>query len=320
MTKVGWTGLGIILTLWLTSIVLAEAAGAITIEIPETISVTGPKIFLSDLGVVRGGTTQDLEYLKQVDLGQAPFPGQVRIFTKEYLTLITQQHRFNQTFIINMGKQVEVRVRATCIKGAAIQKAIEEQLPPKRPNVLKKWIDLHNVPGEIWLSTGEWQIQATPNGNIPELGTVLFKIVLSNGKEKRVINISGKIGETALVHRSVKTIALHADLKQDDFETVEMELVNGKEFLGEIPGQYRTTKPIKQGDILREDQVQPIPLVQKDREVNVVVKGNSIEIMMVGIAKLDGWMGDEIIIQNPTSRKTFRGRVIGLNKVEVKFE
>lgn len=320
MKKLGWPGWMLLLIWVFSGISFAEAGEPVTMEIPETITVAGPKIYLSNLGTVTGGTVQERQYLERVDLGQAPGPGQVRIFTREYLGFIIKQYRFNQPLILKMGKQVEVRVEADCIKGEEIQKAIEEKLPVIKPDYLRRTLELHNLPKEVWLRKGEWQIEAAPLGNLPELGTVLFKVVLSRDQEKRTINLSGKLRVYARVHRAIKPIPLHREILKDNFELVETELTNGKEFLGEIPERTRTTKPLKQGEILREDQLQPIPLVFKDREVNVIVKNNNIEITIVGIAKADGWMGDRIPVLNPTSRKIFQGRVTGSNVVEVNVQ
>ncbi len=163
-------------------------------------------------------------------------------------------------------------------------------------------------------------MDASVIGDMPEIGTVLFKVVLSGGGTKnRVFNIRGKVRETGLLNRATKDISRHAKLRNTDFEVIEKELLNGRELVGDIPAKIRATKLIRRGEILRTDFFQAVPLVHKGHEVQVIVKGETIEVQITGIAKNDGWLGDEIQVVNQTSKKIFRARVIGEEMVEVTF-
>jgi flagella basal body P-ring formation protein FlgA len=288
-----------------------------TFVIPETVVVGGPKIFFSDLGTIQSGQTDFEDFLKRVDLGAAPAPGEVRTFNREYLNSIIRQNRFPIAISLQMGEQVAVKSIATCIQGVEIEKAIQNLFAEKKTNIIKKWVELHNLPETIWLSHGEWKIAVFPIGNLPEVGNALFKVILTKDKENKTINISGKIRATALVYRTLRNISNQTAINQRDFELMEMELATGKELVGAIPGQTRATKFIKQGEILRTDWLQPIPLVCKDHAVKVIVKDENVVIKIVGVAKVDGWLGDEILISNPDSNKVFRAKVIGNGVAEV---
>lgn len=301
----------------LNGVALAEAPG-LSLTISETAVVSGPRITLADLGTIQGGTNSEREYLKKIDLGAAPIPGQVRPISKKYILEIIMQHQFLKKLNLSMGAEVKVTVEAVCIKKADIEKVITDLLQKAKPGILKKWIELNNIPKEIWLSNDNWELKAVPIGKLPELGTALFKVIISNKNEKgREINISGKIRETAILYRTIRELPRHAEIKPDDLETVEMELSSGKELLGEIKGRIRTKRLIRQGEVLRTDQIQPVPLVHKEHEVVVIVRSKTVEITTSGIAKADGWLGDEILVVNPKSKKNFRGRVINENMVEV---
>lgn len=293
-----------------------EAAAIPVLEIQDRVTVPGPKIYLSDLGTVRNASEAVLMNLK-VDLGPAPYPGQVRVLSKNYLELILKQKGFSQKVNILMGQQVEVRVESTCITGAQLAEAIQQLLPQNEPSLVKRWIEFRNLPKETWLSKGDWQIKAEPLGALPLVGSALFRVVLSNGATVKTINVSGKIRAQGRVYQAVLDLKRHSLLNPDAWMIVEAELTNGKEFLGELPQAMRLTRSIRKGQILETGHLQPLPLVSKEDIVNVVVKDGNITIKMTGIAQNDGWMGEQIMILNPSSKKSFRGRVAGPNLVEV---
>lgn len=309
-------------TLWMfiLSCGLANVEAAIIpiLEIADRVIVPGPKIYLSDLGVIHDASQTDKMGL-MVDLGPAPYPGQVRVFSRDYLGLILKQKGFSQDLDIRMGKQVEIRVESTCITGAQLEESIQKILPPNDIYVIKKWIELRNLPVQTWLSKGEWQIKASSVGALPKVGTAFFRVTLSKGNEIKTINVSGKIRAFGRVYQSTRDINRHSLINETDFIFVEKELSNGEEVLGRLPQKMRSTKFIKRGEILETDNLQPLPLVTKENFVNVIVKGGNVAIKMTGVAVKDGWLGDQITILNPTSKKKFLGRVIGLNLVEVNF-
>ena len=304
------------LTLALAAQVQAGAENFI-IEIPENITVAGPKIFLSDLGQIHGGNVEFREYLKKVDLGLAPLPGQVRILSKEYLGLLIQQYKARQMPILKMSNRVTVKVEATCIKAEDLNQAIQKIVAAKQSKPIKKWVELRNLPSEIWVSKGDWQINVKTIGNLPEVGAVLFKVSLVKEKENRTLNVSGRIRAIANVYRTIREIPVHSKVTPADFERIEIELISGREFLGEIEADTRTTKNMKYGEVLRDEHIQTIPAVEKGHEVKVIVTDEQLVIQITAIAAEDGWLGDKISIINPISRKAFHGQVIGSGKVEV---
>lgn len=295
-----------------------RAANIPVLEIADRVIVPGPKIYLSDLGTIHDASQSERIGL-MVDLGPAPYPGQVRIFSRDYLGLILKQKGFSQELDIQMGRQVEVRVESACITNTQLEAAIQKVLPSNDSYIIKQWIELRNLPVETWLNKGEWQIKAAPLGVLPQVGSALFRVTLSKGNEIKTINVSGKIRALGRVYQSIRDLNRHSLINETDFIMIETELSNGEEVLGGIPRATRSTKIIKRGQILKTDHLQPLPLVFKENIVNVLVRGENISIKMTGVAEKDGWMGDQITILNPASKKVFRGRVIGPNLVEVNF-
>lgn len=296
------------------------AAPGFILEIPAEVTVSGPKISLADLGKFQGGSETEIESLRRLDLGQAPLPGQSRIFNRNYLQFILQQYQGVRLPLIKMGEQVIVRVAATEISGKEIAAAVEKLLPPPPAGILKQWIQLKGLPEKVWLAQDNYRIEAATIGELPAVGRVLFKVQLVGEKETRVLNLAGVIRKSALVYRAKKALQPHTELNATDFEAVRTELVNGDEYLGGFPVQYRTVKRLLPGQILSRKAIQPLPLVAKGREVKVIVRGNGVLITLAGIAKSDGWNGETITIINPDSKKEFNGRVIAKGIVEVSVQ
>ena len=297
-------------------LVNAGAANTPTLEIPDRVTVPGPNIYLSDLGSVRNHSGMERLNLT-VDLGPAPYPGQVRVFPRNYLKLILEQKGFQENLNIQMGKQVEVRVESTCITAGQVKEAIRQVLPPCDKSILKRWIEFRNLPAETWLSKGEWEIKASPVGTLPQVGSALFRVTFTKDNELKTINVSGRIRALGQVYQAARDFRRHCLISASDFKLVEAELTNGQELLGRLPQNIRTTKLIKKGKILETDHFQPLPLVMRGNFVNVLVNSDNVVIKMIGIAQKDGWLGDQILIVNPGSKEKFQGRVISENMVEV---
>lgn len=217
---------------------------------------------------------------------------------------------------------------ATVIEKREIVSALTSLMPPKKPRIIKKWLEIGELPRNLWVDKDDqWRLEPSVVGDWPEVGPVLFRVVLwvnqkgtgnlPGTERKRIFNIRGKVRATAQVYRALRDISYHRELHIGDFELCEMELVNGREVVGEFPAKVRSVRFLKRGMVLRHDVIQPSPLVGKGRTVEVIVKGSGLEIRMAGVAQSDGWLGDEIKVMNSSSKKTFRARVIGEETVEV---
>jgi flagella basal body P-ring formation protein FlgA len=320
MNKLYKAGLLVALIIFLQIPASGEAQG-VTFEIPETVAVNGPNVCFNDLGVIKEDTPGRAGYfLKQIDLGPAPAPGQVRILGREYLNSIIQQYKMPFSIHLEMADQVTVKANAICIQKSQLEQAIQNLFSEKKPHLLKKWVEVQNMPESLWVSQGKWEIEASLVGNPGEVGNGLFKVALTKGSENRILNICGKIRARALVYRAIRDIPRQASLDPTDFELIEAELQNSKELISEFPAKIRATKLIKQGEILRSEWFQPIPLVCKDQEVTVIARDENVGVKMVGLAKMDGWRGDMIPIINPVSHKTIKAKVTGNGLVELNIQ
>jgi flagella basal body P-ring formation protein FlgA len=314
MKRLGWL-LGFCCWLALGAIAGSASESGLTVTIAETAVVAGPRIHLGDLGSIDGATESDRKALSAIDLGSAPPPGQIKTITRDYLRFLLT-NRFTIPPVLAMGPAVRVQVEAKCITDADLVAAAERILSAK-PGI-RQHIELKNAPKQTWLSPADWQITVEPMGELPIVGSVLFRVTLTGGPEAKVLHLSGKVRAWGRLYRVQREIAKHSAIQPDDLEVIEAELVYGDELLAEPVG-LRPIRPLASGTLLRSKQLQPIPLVAKGSAVTVIARGQGLEIALTGIAGADGWEGDLIPIYNPTSRKTFKAMVSMPNTVEVAF-
>lgn len=293
------------------------AAGELVVKVPEQLTVSGTTVSMADLCSVENGTEADREILRKIKLGAAPPPGQTRHVKRSYLEFILKQHQFSGPAQLAMGETVTIKVAAVCITAAAIKEKINNEAPPRKPFIIKQWIEVFNPPEAVWLRKADWEMKVEPVGGWPERGPVLLRLAFTGGPESRVINLKAKIRNTALAFKTKRNLPARSRLAAEDFERSEIELTTGREVIGNFPDNYRSKTNLKEGAVLQNSQVEPTPLVSKNSAISVVIADKAFRIELTGIAKEEGWLGDMITILNPVGKKTFKGKVIGSNMAEV---
>lgn len=81
----------------------------------------------------------------------------------------------------------------------------------------------------------------------------------------------------------------------------------------------RLKQNIKPGETIRHNMLSIPPLVHKGDKVKLVARSGALRIVTLGIAKSSGGLGDQIRIENSTSKKTVVGRVKSGSTVQVIF-
>jgi flagella basal body P-ring formation protein FlgA len=296
---------------------LAQPTPALVLEVPEQVTVAGPKICLTDLGQLSGAAPAERVFWSGLELGPAPVPGQTRYFTHNYLEFILKQQKGRRRPVLRMGPRVAIRVAAVAVKGPAIAAAVDALLPPLTPGVVKQWVQFQNLPETVWLPQGKWRIEAALVGERLVLGTNIFKVKLVSATKSRLINLTGVFHKMALIYRANRNLAAKTELTTAAFDKTEVVLSSGREYTGDFPVGYRTIRSIRKGQVLLVETLQPLPQVYQGSEVQVTYSEGDIVVVITGIAKQDGWKGDRIALINPVSKKEFQGRVSGPGAVEV---
>lgn len=106
-----------------------------------------------------------------------------------------------------------------------------------------------------------------------------------------------------------------------EFRTEERNLLNmaKQPFPIDIEGTFRLKHRLSAGDVLFEDGVEKQALIHKGSSVDVFIKKGYLTLNLKGIALDSGDLNEIILVKNTSSNKTFRGRIIDANTVQVAF-
>ena len=174
----------------------------------------------------------------------------------------------------------------------------------------------------IAIPKGDWSIELI---NPPQrlTPTTAFNIrIIQNNKvftsnRNWVLQVENRVTCLCARHNLVPQIAV--DFRE--FKPEERNLLNTSKrpFPIDIEGAFRLKHRMAAGDILFEDSVEKQALVHKGSSVDVFIKKGYLTLNLKGIALDSGDLNEIILVKNTSSNKTFRGRVIDANTVQVAF-
>ena len=217
------------------------------------------------------------------------------------------------------------------------QKQIAEEEPSSlEPLVLERLKDIlcqkYDLKGKVVLTPlVHWNINVSENNwsieliNAPQrlTPTTAFNIrIVQNNKvlasnRNWVVQVENRVTCLCARHNLVPQIAV--DFRE--FKTEERNLLNNTKqpFPIDIEGAFRLKRRLSAGDILFEDAVEKQALIHKGSSVDVFIKKGYLTLNLKGIALDSGDLNEIILVKNTSSNKTFRGRIIDANTVQVAF-
>lgn len=227
-------------------------------------------------------------------------------------------------------------IAQVALKEQTEQKQIEEEKRSSEPLVLERLKDVlaqkYHLEGKVVLTplvhwdvaipSDNWSIELI---NAPQrlTPTTAFNIrIVQNNKvlasnRNWSLQIENRVMCLCARHNLVPQIAV--DFRE--FKTEERNLLNtSKQPLPvDIEGAFRLKHRMAAGDILFEDAVEKQALVHKGSSVDVFIKKGYLTLNLKGIALDSGDLNEIILVKNTSSNKTFRGRIIDANTVQVAF-
>ncbi len=79
----------------------------------------------------------------------------------------------------------------------------------------------------------------------------------------------------------------------------------------------RTKRIINTGEIITNKQVELLPLVNRGKKMDIYFQRGALEIILRGVSRQDGYLGDKIRIKCLETNKIFTGQIIDANTVIV---
>src|SRR5262249_18522190 len=76
------------------------------------------------------------------------------------------------------------------------------------------------------------------------------------------------------------------------------------------PRGARLKHAVQAGQILLQNDLEPIPAVTRNQEVSVRIQAGMIAIEAPGVALSDGLLGATVRVQNPSSKEIYQAKVV----------
>ena len=131
------------------------------------------------------------------------------------------------------------------------------------------------------------------------------------------IQIEHRMMCLAAKHNLVSQIAVDFD----DFKCEERDILNCRStpFPINAHGAFRLKRRLNANEILCEDAIERQSLVTKGKPIDVLVKKGYLTLNLKGIALSSGDLNEIILVKNISNNKTFHGKIINENTVQVVF-
>ncbi len=82
---------------------------------------------------------------------------------------------------------------------------------------------------------------------------------------------------------------------------------------------YKTNKPVKSGELLRQSDLTAISLVRAGLKTDVILENEMVRIKTQGISRGNGAFGELVEVFHPQKNKKYQGKVVDINKVLVEL-
>jgi len=134
--------------------------------------------------------------------------------------------------------------------------------------------------------------------------------------------ISADFKKMVRAYKLIQSIPAFSDISASEVlrevyvETIpHTELVNDLETLK----FYKTNKPIKAGEMLKQADLNAMNLVRAGLKTEVVLENSVVRIKTHGISKSNGALGEIVEVYHQQKNKKYQGKVIDNNKVLVEL-
>ncbi len=167
--------------------------------------------------------------------------------------------------------------------------------------------------------TGE--VKILPKENKIHKGNQILKCgIFQQGQLIETFNCRVNIQTYQTIVVSNKPISLHTILEKEDLilERRETTKISKKFYtsMDELLGS-RTKRFIQTGEIILENMVEPMPVITRGKQVNIRFMKGALEIVLPGLARQDGYVGEKIRVRCLKTNKNFKAKIVDPNTVIV---
>ncbi|MGQ9632110.1 MAG: flagellar basal body P-ring formation chaperone FlgA [bacterium] len=308
-------------------LLFAWAASGVTISLRDGISIGGEDVFLGHIASIEDASGDLIRLLQGVRLGNAPLPGRSQSFTARYIQMRILQNVRSlkaEDILFRGPNEVSVwRASATFESDRAVDQVIAyvAQNAPWRDDEMS--IEVVRKPEDLAIPLGDVAYYVRWPKDEDFEGPVNVPVeVFVDGRVYRTIYVGVKIR----VHKYV--VVAKRDLKAKhvvdlgDVELMRQEVTGispqciyaSKDVLGK-----RITTFVKSGTILLRRMIDEPLAIERGKTVNIIAVVGSVTVSALGQVRKGGRINDVIEVENLTSNKVIKGKVLDANNVLVTY-
>ena len=293
-----------------------------TILIPSQVEVETLKLSLGELAELKG-SSKFIEQVKDISLGQTPYPGYQRVIYRDDLIYALRRKNINLAEI-NFRVPYQFSVRAD-YQPLAVKKLVDqgreyikEHLNYKEERIK---IEVFNPPEELLVPQGKISFEVAKNQNSRLLGVNMLpvKVLVNNGVYRKFyLKFETKLEARVLVPK--RRLQQGESLRADLFIKEEKLLTNApKDYVSstkELKNKV-LTRSLGPRQTLKRDMLAAPELVQRWQEVKIIAEVGGVVVSTRGKALENGRRGDIIRVKNISSNKKVDAKVVAPNQVKV---
>ncbi len=300
-----------------------QAAGEprATIEIVSPCEVSKPIIRLGDIALLGGLEDGDLARLAELEMGNAPLPGQERTLSLAIVRVRLRQAGFDPGQMrISSPTTILVRSKAAPASQDDMVAAVRDFVRARMPwDERDAEIRVLLSPGEILVPVGavSYEVEALPTTRF--IGTTSVRLtVLVDGQPCKTLMVRTRIDVARGVVVAARPIGRHEEILESYLRVEVRDLTTVPADVALWPSQVvgmRATHTIQVGRPVALSAVEPEPVVQRGDPVVIQALMGGVVVTSSGEALEDGCEGARIRVRNKASGAIVRATVVGPDTV-----
>lgn len=257
-------------------------------------------------------------------IARAPEPALTVVLQRAQIEKTLRQNSVDITALTWTGAEAVTVVGASQqITALDIQRQIDDFLRDaelRLTNVTFEFVPFSS-PEPFILPVGSLQIDI-----IPAVETIIgsrnFTLIYRvDGQTLKNLAVRGRLSANAEVVVVQQPLRRGAIISTDDVDLVSLDISKTRDplfDLGDVVG-LRVARSMRAGQIVEQKNIEYPPVVHKGDFVRIIAQRGNMMLTAAGVAQQDGQMDEVIRVQNSSSQKEVRGRVIGPSQVKVEF-
>lgn len=202
----------------------------------------------------------------------------------------------------------------------AVARYIQQNAPWRKDQLKIRYI---KVDQPLTVSGGKIVLTVKPPKHTDWLGPVLFTVrVMVNGAVTKKVTVPANIEVWNDVVLAAKPLGKYQTIEKKHIRIEKMNLArvpaNAVLTVDQAVGA-RTVRSIAANTILRSNQIESPPIIERGDVVQVVAESKRMRISLQALAGEDGAKGDVIRVKNLRSKKTIYAKVVDGQTVRVEF-